>query len=191
MLIHRDVPDPVVAGVEAAQWPGAVLPQRRIGGSLLYPVIEINEPAWSDRIAKDCGPEYDLPTLHLWESWTSDLGPMPPSRAVSIVGFVSDRRPYDARRALGVACSLGSGLIVRTGERRPATMTIFESDVAGLSLVWVPPNGAAEMLVRGRGGCVGSARRSHIVRYFEELLFGWAVVSHEVHVEWEWKRPTL
>lgn len=188
---HRDVPDAIVAGVEAAQWPGIVLPRKRIGGSLLYPVVTINEQAWRDRIAENCGPEYVLSTLYLWESWASDLGPMPPAPAVSIVGFVSDRRPQDARQALSVVGSLGSGLIVRSGARRPAAMTSFESDVAGLALVWVPPEGAAEMLVEGRCGPVATARRSHVARYFEELLFGWAVISHEVPVEWEWKRPTL
>lgn len=77
---HRDVPDAIVAGVEAAQWPGIVLPRKRIGGSLLYPVVTINEQAWRDRIAENCGPEYVLSTLYLWESWASDLGPMPPTR---------------------------------------------------------------------------------------------------------------
>jgi len=189
--LHRDVPDTIAAGVEAARWSGVILPRMRIGGSLLYPVVEINEQAWHNRIAEDHGPEYVLSTLYLWESWASDLGPMPPAPAVSIVGFVSDRRPDDARRALGVACSLGSGLIVRAGPRRPKPMTNFESDYAGLSLVWVPPDGAAQLLVQGREGAVATARRSHIARYFEELLFGWAVISYEVPVEWEWKRPTL
>jgi len=191
MVTRLDVPDAVIAGVKAAQWPGIVLPRKRIGGSLLYPVVTINEQAWCDRIAQECGPEYELSTLHLWESWTSDLGPMPPAPAVSIVGFVSDGRPHDARRALGVTCSLGAGMIVRPGERRPSNMTRFECDVAGLALVWAPPCGAAELLVRGRGGSVATARRSHISRYFEELLFGWTVISLEVHVEWVWKQPTL
>lgn len=188
---HRDVPDAIVAGVGAAQWPGMVLPLKLIGGFPLYPVVEINEDVWAERLAQRCGPEYVLSTLYLWESWTPDLGPMPPAPAVSIVGFVSDRRPRDARRALGSASGLGAGLIVSSGTRRPAPMTVMESDIAELSLAWVPSGQSAQLLAQGRSGPVATARRLHLTRYFEELLFGWAVISHEVPVEWEWKKPTL
>ncbi|MCX8565170.1 hypothetical protein OS122_30255 [Mycolicibacterium mucogenicum] len=188
---HRDVPDAIVAGVQAAQWPGMVLPQRRVAGFQVYPVVEIDERAWTERITGRCGPEYVLSTLYVWESWTTDLGPMPPAPAVSIVGFVSDRRPADARRALGALSGLGAGLVVSSGARRPMPITVMESDVAEMWAAWVPPGKPAQLLVRGRSGPAATARRLHLTRYFEELLFGWAVISHEVPVAWEWKKPTL
>lgn len=168
-----------------------VLPQKRVGGALLYPVVQIHEQIWCERIADRQGPEYTLSTLYMWESWSADLGPMPPAPAVSIAGFVSDARPCDARRALTAASGLGAGLIVATGTRGPTPITVMECDLAEVGLVWAPGGREAKLLVQPRPGPVATARRLHLTRYFEELLFGWAITSHEVPVEWVWSQPTL
>jgi hypothetical protein len=43
-----------------------------------YPVVEIDEQVWAERVANGHGPELDRSTLLIWESWTPDLGEMPP-----------------------------------------------------------------------------------------------------------------
>lgn len=174
------VPDAVTAAVAVAGWPGIVLPRRRIGGYQLYPVVEVNEPVWRHRLQQGHGPEYVLSTLYLWESWSPDLGSMPPAPAVSIVGMVTDAvGARQARYGAAVARSLGAGLVIAAGPRGPSPITVMECDMAGVGLVWVNPGGPVQQMVAARMGSVATARRSHITRYFEELLFGWALHAFE------------
>lgn len=185
------IPCAVAAAITAAGWPGIALPRKRIGGSRLYPVVQIVEQVWDERIGNAQGPEYEGSTLQLWESWTADLGPMPPAPAVSIVGFVSDARPLAAVRAVRATSGLGGGLVVDAGASRPPRVTLMDCDASGVGLVWAPPHQDPQLLVTGRLGPVVAARRMVLTRYFEELLFGWAVMASGVPVIWEWKHPTL
>ncbi len=171
------VPAHIVAAVHAARWPGILLPKLSIGGSLVYPVIAPNLPAWHQRVAARQHPELDPSTIVLWESWTEDLGPMPPATALSIVGFVSDARAHLARRAVNALRGLGAGMVVHTGVRRPTQESRWECDYQGLFLVWASAKPPAALCVPGRLGPVSTARRIALTRVYEEKLFSWALHS--------------
>lgn len=172
-----NVPSSVRAAVQAARWPGVVLPRMRLGGYRVYPVVDIDPNIWADRIRNGHGPELDGSTLAIWEGWAPDLGPMPPRTPLAIVGLVSDVRPQAALNALRFLSGVGGGLIVSTGRRGPTTVTLMECDVAEVGVVWVPPNEDARVLVQGRFGPVATARRIVLTRHDEELFFQWALTT--------------
>lgn len=169
------VPTSVAASVAAAGWTGSILPQINIGDCRVYPVIDPNPVVWQGRIDTGDGPELNLSTLAIWESWTADLGPMPPAPPLTIVGVASDARPGIARAAVSWLGGLGAGLVVATSIRRPRQQTTWECDYAGVNLVWAPHGQAATVMVAGRKGPVETARRSTLTRGVEERLFAWAL----------------
>lgn len=171
------VPAHIVAAVHAAQWPGILLPKLSIGGNLVYPVIAPNRHVWHQRVAARQRPELDPSTIVLWESWTEDLGPMPPATALSIVGFVSDARAHLARRAVNALRGLGAGMVVHTGVRGPTAESRWECDYQGLFLAWAPAKPPAALCVHGHLGPVAGARRIALTRVYEEKLFSWALHS--------------
>ncbi|MBF9318028.1 hypothetical protein [Mycobacteroides chelonae] len=189
---HQDVPTAISTAVQAAGWPGVVLPRMRLGGYLVYPVVDIDSDIWDERLRNGHGPELDCSTLKIWEGWTPDLGPMPPQTPLAIVGLVSDGRPQAALNALCFLSGVGGGLIVSTGQRGPTPVTLMECDVAEVGVVWVPPNDDARVLVQGRFGPVATARRIVLTRYDEELFFQWALTTGcSPAASAEWMTPTL
>ncbi|MFV8142275.1 hypothetical protein ACNQR7_32430 [Mycolicibacterium senegalense] len=170
------VPDRVAAAAAAAGWPGIVLPRLNIADLRVYPVIVPNVEVWRQRVITRQRPELDLSTLALWESWTPDLGPMPPESALTIVGFAATGPAQRAAAAVAYLGSLGAGLVVATTKRRPAEQSMWECDCKDVFLAWAPPGGAAaSLLVRGRTGPVATARRSPFTRGQEEKMFAWAL----------------
>ncbi|WP_157228941.1 hypothetical protein [Nocardia brevicatena] len=132
---------------------------------------------WDERVSKGQGPELDRSTLTLWEAWTEDLGAPPPRSAVAIVGFVSPATtPSAASDALDALAGYGAGLWVATGSRQPTTLTLTAFDLADTWVVHAQP-GRTSVLVRGRRGPIGTARRTTAVRHKEELLFARALGS--------------
>lgn len=171
------VPEAIMAGVRAAGWPGTVLPKKSIGGYRVYPVVQIDQQAWKERLASGHGPELSRSTLAIWEGWAPDLGPMPPRPALSIVGMVSDAPPKTALAALWTLSGTGSGLLVCTGRRGPTTQTLMECDLQEISVAWVPTAGEPRLMLQGRKGPVATARRIVLTRYDEEELFQWALTT--------------
>lgn len=169
------VPDAAAASASVAHWPGIVLPQLRLGGYRVCPVIAPNTAVWRKRIAAGQEPELDLSTLAYWESWTEDLGPMPPASALAIVGFLSDARPGHALCALAYLGGLGAGIVVNRARRHPSRNLMWECDLTGAFLVWAPPGRPATLVVSGRTGPVRTARRTAVTRGYEEKLFAWAL----------------
>jgi hypothetical protein len=188
---HPGVPTAVSTAVQAAGWPGVALPRTRICDYLVYPVVDIDPDGWEQRLAEGHGPELSRSTLKIWEGWTPDLGPMPPRTVLSIVGLVSDSRP---RAALDTLCALsgaGGGLMVSTGQRGPTPVTLMECDLEDIGVVWVPPTGDPRVLVEGRFGPVATARRIVLTRYYEEVLFQWALTTGYRPAERAWTIPTI
>lgn len=174
---HPVVPDRVVHGVRASGWRGVALPKTRVSDFAVYPVVEIDERAWAERVENGQCPELDRSTLRIWESWTSDLGEIPPRSPLAIVGFVSTAgKPADALFALDSLAGYGAGLWITCGPRGPSPWSLSEFDIAGAGVVWVR-NGDGELLVEGRSGPVATARRMASTRHKEELLFGWALAT--------------
>lgn len=174
---HPAVPDWVVNGVRASGWRGVVLPRTRVSGFQAYPVVEIDEQTWAERVQNDHGPELDRSTLLIWESWTPDLGEMPPRSPLSIVGFVSTaEKSADVLHALDSLAGYGAGLWITRGGRGPSPWSLSEFDLAGVGVVWVR-NGDGDLLVEGRSGPIATARRLASTRHKEELLFGWALAT--------------
>lgn len=169
------VPEAIAAAVEVAGWPGVALPRTRICGRLVYPVVDIDPDVWDERLQAGHLPELSRSTLKIWEGWTTDLGPMPPRTVLSIVGLVSDGRPQAALDTLCALGGAGGGLLVSTGLRGPTPVTLMECDFEDIGAVWVPPQGEPRVLVRGRFGPVATARRIVLTRYYEEVLFQWAL----------------
>ncbi|WP_207549173.1 DUF1643 domain-containing protein [Mycobacteroides chelonae] len=174
------VPEAVIEGVKAAGWPGIVLPQMRMGGYLVYPVVDINRQAWDERLAAGHGPELERSTLKIWEGWAPDLGPMPPPTVLSITGLVSTARPQAALNALTFLGGAGGGLIVATGSRGPSRTTLMECDIEDIGMAWVPAGGEPRLLVKGRDGPVATARRITLTRHAEEELFQWALTTEAI-----------
>ncbi|QIS23817.1 hypothetical protein [Nocardia terpenica] len=171
------MPARVERGVHAAGWRGVALPRTKVSDFLVFPVVEIDAEVWAERIEKGQGPELDRSTLVIWESWTADLGEMPPSPAVSIVGFISTAtRPAEALYALDSLAGYGAGLWITTGVRGPTAWTLSEFDVAGVGVVAERAGGCA-VLVEGRRGPIATARRLASTRHKEEQLFGWALAT--------------
>jgi hypothetical protein len=171
------VPARVVHGVRASGWPGVVLPRTRVSEFAVYPVVEIDEQVWAERVENGHGPELDRSTLLIWESWTADLGEMPPRSPLSIVGFVSSaEKPGDALYALESLAGYGAGLWIVCGARGPSPWSLSEFDLAGASVVW-DHKGGRDLVVEGRRGQVATARRMASTRHKEELLFGWALAT--------------
>lgn len=174
---HAAVPAWVVHGVQASGWPGVVLPRTRVSDFAVYPVVEVDEQVWAERVENGHGPELDRSTLLIWESWTADLGEMPPRSPLSIVGFVScAEKPGDALYALDSLAGYGAGLWIMCGARGPSSWSLSEFDLAGVGVVW-DHNGGRDLLVEGRDGPVATARRMASTRHKEELLFGWALAT--------------
>lgn len=172
---NHAVPEAISAAVQAVGWPGIALPRTRICGRLVYPVVDIDPAAWEKRLQAAHLPELSRSTLKIWEGWTTDLGPIPPQTVLSIVGLVSDGRPQAALDTLCALGGAGGGLLVSTGLRGPTPVTLMECDLEDISAVWVPPQGEPRVLVRGRLGPVATARRIVLTRYYEEVLFQWAL----------------
>ncbi|WP_280274101.1 hypothetical protein [Nocardia wallacei] len=171
------MPAGVEHGVEAAGWAGVVLPQTTVSDFTVFPVVEIDAEVWEERVKKGYGPELDRSTLVIWESWTTDLGEMPPRPAVSIVGLVSTAtRPADALYALDSLAGYGAGLWIATGVRGPTAWTLSKFDVVGVGVV-AERSGGHEVLVEGRSGPIATARRLASTRHKEEQLFGWALAT--------------
>ncbi|WP_142304904.1 hypothetical protein [Mycobacterium avium] len=171
----RPVPDAVAASASAAHWPGIVLPQLTLAGHRVYPMVAPNAAVWRKRLAAGQEPELDLSTLAYWESWTEDLGPMPPASALTIVGFLSDARPGHALCAIDYLGGLGAGIVVSKARRYPSRNLIWECGFTGAFLVWAPPDRPATLVVSGRTGPVHTARRTPVTRGYEEKLFAWAL----------------
>ncbi len=171
------VPARVVHGVRVSGWPGVALPRTRVSDFAVYPVVKIDEQVWAERIANGHGPELDRSTLLIWESWTPDLGEMPPRSPLSIVGFVSTaEKPADALYALDSLAGYGAGLWITCGGRGPSPWSLSEFDLAGIGVVW-DHDGDRDLLVEGRSGPVATAQRMASTRHKEELLFGWALAT--------------
>lgn len=174
---HAAVPARVVHGVRASGWPGVVLPRTRVSDFAVYPVVEVDEQVWAERVENGHGPEPDRSTLLIWESWTADLGEMPPRPPLSIVGFVSTaEKPADALYALDSLAGYGAGLWITCGARGPSPWSLSEFDLAGVGVVW-DHSGSCDLLVEGREGPAAAARRMVSTRHKEELLFGWALAT--------------
>ncbi|WP_342213954.1 DUF4031 domain-containing protein [Nocardia wallacei] len=166
---------PMARAVEACGWSGVVLPRTRVSDFMVYPVVTIHRDVWATRVERGHGPELDRSTLALWESWTADLGEMPPRPAVSITGFATAAtKPQAALAALDSLAGYGAGLWIAPGRRGPAALTLGEFDLAG---IWVVRNhsGRCEVVVEGRTGPIATARRMVSTRHKEEQLFGWAI----------------
>ena len=165
------VPADVVAAVGAAGWPGRVLPQRRVWGLLVYPVVEFDQTTAAARLANGDGPEMSLWTLGLWQHWPAETTWQPPVCPVRVVGVVSDapwRRAVDRVRQLG---GLGAGLVV---SRRPSQWNLLEADASGVWVCRVRPGGC-DVVVRGRSGPVPTAvptthERKVNEQFFAELI---------------------
>ncbi|MEV4238023.1 hypothetical protein AB0J47_22915 [Nocardia sp. NPDC049737] len=171
------VPPRVEEGVRAAAWAGVVLPRTKVSDFTVFPVVEIDVDVWTERVAKGHGPELDRSTLVIWESWTPDLGELPPRPAVSIVGFVSIAlKPSDALNALDSLAGYGAGLWLTSGTRGPSAWTLSEFDVAGVGVVHERA-GDFSVSVEGRCGPIVTARRMTSTRHKEELLFEWALAT--------------
>lgn len=167
----------VEAGVRAAGWDGLILPRTRVSDFMVYPVVDVNTAVWVQRVEEGHGPERDRSTLFIWESWTADLGAMPPRPAVSIVGFVSTATTAaDGLYALDSLAGYGAGLWITTGARGPSTWTLSEFDIAGVGVVW-ERCGEYAVRVVGRRGPIETARRMASTRHKEELLFEWALAT--------------
>ena len=174
---HAAVPEAVADGVRSIGWRGVVLPRTRVSDLAVYPVVDVDERVWVERLENGQGPELDRSTLLIWESWTAGLGEMPPGPPLSIVGFVSTaKKPRDALYALESLAGYGAGLWVMSGARGPSPWSLSEFDLAGLSVVW-NHDGDVDQLVEGRDGPVATARRMASTRHKEELLFGWALAT--------------
>lgn len=141
----------IAASVAAAGWTGIALPQQNISGHRVHPDVTPDVQVWQRRVAAGQGPELDPSTLAIWESWTPDLGPMPPATPLSIVGVVSAARPGRARAAVSWLAGLGAGLVVVTSTRPPPQQTIWECDYENVHLVWTPPGRPPLRIVAGMG----------------------------------------
>lgn len=176
-MVPDQVPSAVFNAVSAAGWPGTVLPALRVSGFAVLPVVVIDDAVWAHRHEHRTHPELDMSTLAVWEGWMSELGPAPPQSVATIVGFVSMApRPRQARYELETLSGYGAGLWVSTSPRRPASWTLAECDVAGITVFWASPDGG-HRLVQGRSGPALTARRTVATRHKEELLFGHAVAA--------------
>jgi hypothetical protein len=160
----------------AAGWRGIVLPQLRISGFAVFPVVEIDDEIAMQRLGADDHPETDMSTLAVWEGWSADLGPMPLASPVAITGFISTSPPQRALYALDVLAGYGAGLILLRGTRRPTGWTLRECELAGVSVVWSRGTDC-ESVVAGRRGPVATARRTVSTRQKEEMLFAHALRS--------------
>ena len=188
---HASVPAWVARGTHVGGWRGAVLPRTRVSDFAVYPVIDVDEQAWADRVADGPAPELDRSTLLVWESWTPDLGPMPPRSPLSIVGFVSTAaKPRDALHALDSLAGYGAGLWITCGARGPTSWSLSEFDLAGLGVVWQGESGI-DLLLEGRAGPVATARRMASTRFKEESLFAWALATAYSPAAAASRTPTL
>jgi hypothetical protein len=180
--IRDQVPGGVSNAARLAGWPGTVLPALRVSGFPVLPVVIIDDAAWAHRHEHRARPELDMSTLAIWEGWMPELGPAPPRSVATIIGFVSTApQPRQARYELESLSGYGAGMWVATGARRPASWTLAECDVAGITVIWDGPAGTHH-LVAGRSGRAPTARRTVATRHKEELLFAHAVAAGYTHL---------
>lgn len=160
----------VQRAVEAAGWPGFVLPATNVLGVRVVPVVELSGAV--ERLRRGQGPVRDLETLGLWEVMPTPDTPPPPLR---IVGFVATATRWD--RALEQARSLsglGAGMVLTA--RRTRSLSLMDADATGVWVVGIPPvEPEPRLWVTGRAGPSATARRVTTTRQREESLFAHAL----------------
>lgn len=164
----------VADAVGVAGWPGIVLPRTRVLGVAVYPVVEFSG-ALRARVAQGWGPEFDIATLAMWESWPAEFLNRPPPAPLRVVGVVvalSLRRALTAARLLA-----GVGATMVVTPRAPSVWQLTQADISGVWVAKQSPDGEPAVLVAGRTGPVSTARRIVEMRQLEEQLFAHAAAS--------------
>jgi hypothetical protein len=174
----RPVPDAVRHAVVVSGWSGIVLPEIKVLGAVVYPVVELTGAR--SRIQVGIGPQQCLAVLEMWEVWAQSAGDAArrlsdsPPAPLRITGFVSASRPWHrALSDLFAVAGLGAGMLVRS--RKPTALHLMEADASDVWAVTADPSRNATVWVAGRHGPVATASRVPATRLIEEGLFAHAL----------------
>ena len=160
--------------VTAFGWSGTVLPEIRLLGCLLVPVVETDVEAHRSRRRDGDGPEYDGDTLTVWE-WPQSPAP---ASAVRLSGVV-----FAARRGFGRALrdarrwrAFGPSAVLAPAALATDQVCRWDCALHGVGLAgWDEGPGITGDVVAPEAGRAAPARRRTIDRWIEERLYAVAI----------------